>query len=134
MLLWIFVIVLIVAVLVCVICEINYFPNACSFISGTIAVLSAIVVAIMLICIAAEYINVDGRIESYKQEYESLSYQINNNLYTNDNDIGKKELYDQVIEWNKNLAYAKKAENDFWVGIFYADIYDEFDYICLPQK
>lgn len=34
-----------------------------------------------------------GSIGAYKERYESLMYQLENNLYDNDNDLGKKELY-----------------------------------------
>lgn len=132
MLIWTFIVIFIVAIVACLICDRNYF-DACLTASTIISYASALIIVIMLICIAFEYINIDGRIDAKKQEYEILSYQINNNLYSNDNDIGKRELYEQVRDWNEDLAYAKKAQNDFWIGIFYADIYDEFDYICLPQ-
>lgn len=130
MLFWIFIVIFIVAIVAYLICDRNYFDTTASTI---ISYVSALVIVIMLICIAFEHINIDGRIDAKKQKYETLSYQINNDLYSNDNDIGKRELYEQVRDWNEDLAYAKKAQNDFWIGIFYADIYDEFDYICLPQ-
>lgn len=130
MLFWIFIVIFIVAIVVYLICDRNYFDTT---VSTIISCVSALVIVIMLICIAFEHINIDGRIDAKKQKYETLSYQINNDLYSNDNDIGKRELYEQVRDWNEDLAYAKKAQNDFWIGIFYADIYDEFDYICLPQ-
>lgn len=130
MLFWTFIVIFIVAIVAYLVCDRNCIDTTASTI---ISYASALVIVIMLICIAFEYINIDGRIDAKKQKYETLSYQINNDLYSNDNDIGKRELYEQVRDWNEDLAYAKKAQNDFWIGIFYADIYDEFDYICLPQ-
>ena len=55
-----------------------------------------------------------------------------NNLYDNDNDIGKKELMDEIHEWNGNLAYCKKIQRNFWVGIYYPNVYDNFEFIPLP--
>ena len=84
---------------------------------------------IMLIVVIANNVGIEASIEAHKQRYESLVYQAENNLYENDNDLGKKELVNQIQEWNEDLARGKALQDDFWVGIFYADIYDEFDFI-----
>ena len=75
-----------------------------------------------------------GLIASNKERYEILVYQLENNLYNNDNDLGKKELYNQIQEWNEDLAKGKAMQNDFWFGVFYPDIYDYFESIELPKK
>ena len=100
-----------------------------SMLSTTIAVIAGIAFVIMLIVVIVNNVCVDARIESSKQRYESLIYQAENNLYENDNDLGKKELVNQIQEWNEDLARGKASQDDFWVGIFYADIYDEFNFI-----
>ena len=88
-----------------------------------------IAAAIMLINIIANNVGVEAKIESNKQIYDSLVYQAENNFYENDNDFGKKELVNQIQKWNEDLAKGKVLQDDFWVGVFYADIYDEFDFI-----
>lgn len=96
---------------------------------GTIAVIAAIVVVIMGFCIIDEHTNVEANIERNKQIYNSLVYQLENDLYDNDNDLGKKELYDQIADWNKDLAYYQNAQDDLWYGIFYPNIFDQFEFI-----
>ena len=100
-----------------------------SMLSTIIAFIAGIAFVIMLIVVIVNNVCVDARIESSKQRYESLIYQAENNLYENDNDLGKKELVNQIQEWNEDLARGKALQDDFWVGIFYADIYDEFNFI-----
>ena len=100
-----------------------------SLLSEIIAVIAGISFLIMLIVVIFNNVAVDARIEANKQRYESLVYQAENNLYENDNDLGKKELVNQIQEWNEDLASGKALQDDFWFGIFYADIYDEFDFI-----
>ena len=97
--------------------------------SAILAFVVGIAAAIMLIVIIVNNVGVEAKIESNKQRYDSLVYQAENNLYENDNDLGKKELVNQIQEWNEDLARGKALPDDFWVGIFYADIYDEFDFI-----
>ena len=76
-------------------------------------------------------VHAKGFVEACKQRYNSLVYQLENNLYDNDNDLGKKELYDQIQDWNEDLAKGKALQNDFWLGAFYPDVYDQFDFIEL---
>ena len=100
-----------------------------SMLSTIIFVIAGIAFVVMLIVVIANNVGVEASIEANKQRYESLIYQAENNLYENDNDLGKKELVNQIQEWNEDLARGKALQNDFWVGIFYADIYDEFNFI-----
>lgn len=97
--------------------------------SAVLTFVAGIAAAIMLIVIIANNVGVEAIIEANKQRYDSLVYQAENNLYENDNDLGKKDLVNQIQDWNEDLAEGKVLQDDFWVGIFYADIYDEFDFI-----
>lgn len=94
-----------------------------------ISVIAAIVVGVMGIFIIDGYVNVDAKIARKEQIYNSLVYQLENDLYDNDNDLGKKELYDQIEDWNKDLAYYQNAQDNLWCGIFYPNIYDQFEFI-----
>lgn len=94
-------------------------------------IIFGLVFVVLSIGMACEYVNIDERIEKYKTEYNSLVYQYENNIYDNDNDLGKKELMNDILEWNKNLTYMQNAQDDFWIGIFFADIYDQFKTIEL---
>lgn len=98
-------------------------------ISAFLAFVAGIAAAIMTIVIITNNVGAEAIIEANKQRYDSLIYQAENNLYENDNDIGKKELVNQIREWNEDLAMGKALQDDFWVGIFHADIYDEFYFI-----
>ena len=104
-----------------------------SMLSTIISVIAGIAFVVMLIVVIVNNVGIEASIESNKQRYESLVYQAENNLYENDNDLGKKEIVNQIQEYNSNLAYNKKIQSDLWVGIFYPNIYDQFDYISLDS-
>lgn len=80
-----------------------------------------------------EYIGVDAQVEEYKIRYDSLVYQYENDFYENDNDVGKRELLTDILKWNEDIAYRKKIQYDPWVGIYWADIYDQFEFISLEK-
>lgn len=102
-----------------------------------LAALCTLAVGVALLVISAigfatSYIGTDASIAKWETQYESLTYQLENNLYDNDNDIGKKELMDEIREWNEDLAYRKAIQRNFWVGIYYPNIYDNLEFIPLP--
>lgn len=100
---------------------------------ATIAVVPTLIaLLISTIGLASVYINADASVAKWETQYESLTYQLENNLYDNDNDIGKKELMDEICKWNEDLAYCKEIQRNFWVGIYYPNVYDNLEFIPLP--
>ena len=96
-----------------------------------IVIIGFIVAIIMLIVIIVENTNVDAYVAENQMRYEMLVYQYENNIYDNDNDLGKRDLMEDIQEWNEDLAYHRKAQDDFWVGIFHPNVYDQFEFIEL---
>lgn len=98
------------------------------------AVLCVLAIFISLIMYAGEHFGVEGTIAANQQRYESLVYQYENNIYDNDNDLGKKELMKEIQDWNEDLARAQANQDDFWIGVYYADIYGQFKFIELNHE
>lgn len=96
-----------------------------------IAIIGFIVAIIMLIVIVVENTNVDAYVAENQMRYEMLVYQYENDIYDNDNDLGKRDLMEDIQEWNEDLAYYREAQDDFWVGIFHPNVYDQFEFIEL---
>lgn len=96
-----------------------------------IALISLIIAIVMLMNIIARNTNVDAYVAENQMRYEMLVYQYENDIYDNDNDLGKRDLMEDIQEWNEDLAYYRKAQDDFWVGIFYPNVYNQFEFIEL---
>lgn len=96
-----------------------------------IAFLSFFVSIIMLVVIIVNNTNVDAYVAENQMRYEMLVYQYENDIYDNDNDLGKRDLMEDIQEWNKDLAHYREAQDDFWVGIFYPNVFDQFEFIEL---
>lgn len=128
MLFWI-VVALTAALIIWAIIDDGYleFPIFGSIISGFIAFIT-------LLCVIVSHAGVDGDIAMYEQRYESLVYQYENDVYDNDNDLGKRELIKEIQNWNEDLAAKKEYQDDFWIGIFYPNIYDQFEFIDLKGE
>lgn len=96
-----------------------------------IGAFSFVVAAIMLIILISNNVGSDAKIAKYQARYDSLVYQYENDIYDNDNDLAKRDLMEDIEAWNTDIAYYKQIQKNFWVGIFYPNIYDYFDFIEL---
>ena len=105
-------------------------PYSLSYLPVLILGICAVAAVIILSSVsAANHIDSDGTAASNRQRYDALVYQAEHNLYDNDNDLGKKEMVDQIQEWNEDLAYYQQTQDDLWIGFLYPNIYDQFEYI-----
>ena len=129
MIFWVALIAFLVFLFPAIVLEDSYDYGWIGVISMAVSCISGIAVLSMMIAIVICHVGIEAEIEANKQRYDSLVYQAEARLYENDNDVGKKDLANQIQEWNEDLARGKALQNDFWVGIFIPDIYDEFEFI-----
>lgn len=101
-------------------------------IGSTATVIAAIGIIGSGIAFGVNYLGVDGYIEKCNKRYESLVFQVENNLYKGDiTENATRELVKEVQEWNCDLADNKINQYDSWIGIYIPDIYDQFEFISL---
>lgn len=99
--------------------------------SGVVCGASMILVVIMLFVLIVNHVGLDGQIAEKHARYNAISYQLN--CVVNDPSIYYKgrELWEDIQAWNEDLAYYKANQDDFWIGIFIPNIYDEFEFFNL---
>ena len=132
MLFWLFVIVMVVGVLLVILDAHFLYKNDLTFDIGmTMALVGFLAVLTSSLIILLSHIGLDAKVERSNARYESLVYQYENDIYDNDNDLGKKELMDDIQEWNEDVSYYKELQYDFWLGIYCPNIYDQFEKIEL---
>ena len=76
----------------------------------------------------------DAYLASMQEKRIALVYQLENDIYDNDNDLGKKELYSEITEYNCDVAEGKIKQNNIWVRNLYADVYDNLELIEFPEQ
>ena len=94
-------------------------------------ILSAVILMFMIPFVVFINANAPAQIAEKEAIYQSLVYQLENNIYENDNDIGKHELMVSITKWNADVASGKIKQRDFWIGPFIPNIYDGLELIEL---
>lgn len=104
------------------------------YIGGTCLAIGIITVAISIVIMMVNYIPAEGEREMLEVRRESLVFQYDHDMYDNDNDIGKKELMDDIQEFNMVINFGKRMQRDFWIGIYIPNIYDNLKLIDISAK
>lgn len=127
MLFFILVVITTAAIVVAIKSTNNY--GETEFWAGIIGTIFGVLAVISLGLIVMAHLVAPSESAKIAAEREILVYQAENALYENDNDIGKKELADQIAEWNSIIVANKAVEKNFWIGIYVPNIYGQFEEI-----
>lgn len=132
MLFWLFVIMCVAGFgLLFVSIEYDWSDFFSEFLSPFLIIVSIIALAVSFLILPLQHLGTDKRIAEMNSRYESLVYQYENDIYDNDNDLGKRDLMVDIQDWNADLAGYQAIQDDFWIGIYYPNIYDQFEFIEL---
>ena len=139
MILWISIAITIISALVLII-SLNKFSNFCVFwdtiasISIVLIVLFFAVSAVLGVIAISASVGSESYLASMQEKRNALVYQLENDLYDNDNDLGKKELYSEIIEYNCDVAKGKIMQDNIWVYNLYSDVYDDLELIEFDEE
>ena len=93
------------------------------------SIIVGVAVIIMSICLCVEYSTVDANIAKNEEIYKAITYKVESGSCRDEFGLLSKEVLDEVQEWNKDVLYYQNIQDDFWVGIFYPNVFDQFETI-----
>ena len=103
-----------------------------------ISLVFLIALSLVSVCLGAASVvsraGADAYLASMQEKRSALVYQLENDIYDNDNDLGKKELYSEITEYNCDVAEGKIKQDNIWVYNLYCNVYDELELIEFPEK
>lgn len=100
-----------------------------AFISFCILTITTVLLIAICVMILVNNSTVEADTLILQNRYDTLYYQVSNNMYNNDNEVGKKELIDQIMEWNGDIITRKLYSKSIWLNWFYPIDYDQFKLI-----
>ena len=137
MLFWLVVAIFIISIISIIVFVINnkicggcYDPIANVF--ELLAIVSGVVVFIMTVAVCLGNFGVDAKAAKYKERYDSLVYQYENEIYCDDNVV--YDLLNDIREYNEDIAYYQEIQDNTWLGVFYPDVFDQFELIELDEE
>lgn len=108
-------------------------PEVVTYGCGTIATLALFFFVTLGGVAISDNITAEADFARYQQKYEVLTYQLDNDLYNNDNDVGMKDLYNEILEYNEDIVTGRINSQNKWIKVFFPLDYDRLELIELPQ-
>lgn len=88
--------------------------------------IAGIAILISLLCLWGNYIGIDAYVAKNYERYEALTYKMESGACRDELGLLSKEVIDEIQEWNEDVKYYQNIQDDFWMGIYYPNIYDQF--------
>lgn len=139
MLFWLFIIILAVGIGLVVVGNMDwdykkqkflYYHDGKFEFAGSITILiSGLALFICVICLIGQFTGVEARLEQSRERYEAITYKVESGACRDEFGLLNKEVVDEIQEWNESVSYYKSVQKDFWIGVFYPNVYDEFETI-----
>lgn len=103
-----------------------YHGEGIKYTGVTITIISVVIIILMLIGICEGQITSKASAAKYEETYKALTYKLESGACRDELGLLSKSVIDEIQTWNEDVVSNQKMQNNFWVGIFYPDIYDNF--------
>lgn len=131
MLFWIFVIGLLVGIGLIILGGNSCNNEWISYIGACFVVIFVICLTASLIIILIDHADADAKVAEYQERHKALVFKLETEAARDELGLLNKEIIDEIQEWNEDIVYHQKAQDSFWIGIYYPNVYDQFEIIEL---
>ena len=105
-------------------------PDVCSPLFSS---LGGIALVIELVVIIVSHANAIGDQAAMEAERETLIYQMENETYKNDNNIGTTELFSSIAEYNGKVLKIQAGRKNPWINWLYVPYGEDLELIDLED-
>lgn len=90
-----------------------------------VAFIGAVYLLIAGLLLAISQTTVTATRQANAEKYKALTYKLESESCRDQFGLLNKEIIDEVQRWNVKVTYYKAMEDNFWVGIYYPDVYGD---------
>ena len=90
---------------------------------------------VVLAAIPAFVVNqcADSSTASYRVQYETLVYQLENGAYENVVEYNRKDLMNDICDYNSHVESGRILSKNPWIGVYYPEDWDNLPLIRLED-
>lgn len=108
-----------------------YDEGVFAWVGGITTIICVFGVVISLFIICGEHMKADSFVETNKETYKALCYKVESESIRDELGLLNKTIVDEIQEWNEDVVYYQEIQDDFWLGIYHPNVYDQFETIPL---
>ena len=105
-------------------------PDVCSVLCSSLGGVALVIELMAILVINANPIGEQAAMEA---ERETLIYQLENETYKNDNNVGTTELFSSIAEYNGKVLKIQAGRKNPWTNWFYVPYGEDLELIDLED-
>ena len=105
-------------------------PDVCSALFSS---LGGIALVIELVAIVVPHANAIGDQAAMEAKRETIIYQMENETYKNDNNVGTTELFSSIAEYNGKVLKIQAGRKNPWINWLYVPYGEDLELIDLED-
>ena len=110
--------------------SIHIWSDVCSCLCSSLGGIALVIELTLLLVVNANPIGEQSAMEA---ERETLIYQLENETYKNDNNVGTTELFSSIAEYNGKILKMQAGRKNLWINWFYAPYGEDLELINLED-
>ena len=111
-----------------------YYNDEIKFVGNFTIVIAIISIVCMLFIMCGKHADIKAQVEADKLTYAGIKYKITSEACRDDFGLLSKEVVDQIHYMNEYITLNQTLQDNFWIGIFYPNVYDQFETISYEEQ
>lgn len=97
-------------------------------------VLGGVFSFVLILMAIINNVNAEGRLQADMQKREALVYQLENQTYLNDNNVGTVELFKEIAEFNGLIYKHRAGRKNPFINLYFVPYADKIEPIDITGR
>lgn len=111
-----------------------YYSDEIKFAGKFTVVITIISIVCMLFIMCGKHADIKAQVEADKETYIGIKHKVTSEACRDEFGLLSKEVVDEAQSWNEYIKLNQTLQDNFWVGIFYPNVYDQFETISYEEQ